>query len=150
MLDRKASPVSRRGRRPSYRTDLRRAAAASLDACGMCRAGAGQPCTSPSGQVVKPHLRRQAVARSGLPLIERPVTRADRVREFPRGCRVQVSELGRARCISRLAPLGVVVGHSYRYDAILVRRDSRRVPVLSFCGYWERVDPEKTSGESVR
>lgn len=62
---------------------------------------------------------------------------------FPYGCRVQVSALARAKGISRLAPSGVVVGHSHRRQAITVRRLGRRSTMLSYYAYWERVDHEQ-------
>lgn len=69
------------------------------------------------------------------------MTRAERIAAFPIGCRVQLSPVGRSHGPTK-AFTGTVVGHSYRHDAIVVKRDGRKATLLSWHGYWERADAE--------
>lgn len=69
------------------------------------------------------------------------MTLAERIEAFPRGCRVQLSPAGRARggAFTRAAT-GTVVGHSRQFDAIAVLRDGRKTSIMTWWGFWERVD----------
>lgn len=71
------------------------------------------------------------------------MTLAERQEAFPRGCRVQLSRLGRGRggAFTRSCT-GVVIGHSRQFDAIAVQRDGRKTPIMSWWKYWERVTVE--------
>lgn len=66
------------------------------------------------------------------------MTYRERVAAFPKGCRVVLSPHGIKRGISKRAGHGVVVGHSFRFDALIIKRDGRRAPGAYHWSFWMR------------